>query len=202
MRLILFRHGPAGQRDAGRWPDDGQRPLSERGAQRTRAAARGLSRCEPGIEVIASSPLLRAEATAPLLADELGDADVQLLDALRPGGSWRQVVAHLAAMPQGGTVALVGHEPDLGKLAGSLVFGAPCALPLKKAGACAIDFEGGVAAGRGRLVWLLAPRFLRRVAGGPRPGEGGTAPTAAPALPRRGARSWSRASAAPARAPP
>src|SRR5437762_3410272 len=62
---------------------------------------------------------------------------------------------------QGGCHALVGHEPDLGKLAGSLVFGAPRALPLKKAGACAIDFAGPVEAGAGQLAWFMSPKQLR-----------------------------------------
>jgi phosphohistidine phosphatase len=165
MRLILFRHGPAGRRNASRWPDDSIRPLSPRGEQRTRAAARGLARFEPEIQVIVASPLVRCAASARLLADALGECDLQTLDALRPGGSWRQVITHLAALPPGGSIAVVGHEPDLGKLAGTLVFGAPSPLPLKKAGACAIDFDGAVAAGNGQLVWLLPPRILRRRAG-------------------------------------
>lgn len=166
MRIILFRHGPAGRRDATRWPDDGLRPLTPRGESRTRAAANGLVRCEPRIEAILSSPLVRAATTARLLARALdGDVQVQDLDALRPGGSWRRILAHFATLPPGGTVALVGHEPDLGKLGGTLVFGAPCALPLKKAGACAIDFDGAATPGNGRLAWLLPPRFLRRFAG-------------------------------------
>jgi phosphohistidine phosphatase len=168
MRLILFRHGPAGRRDDSRWPDDAQRPLSSRGEARTRAAARGLSRLEPEIHTVVTSPLVRAAATARLLAEALGDADLETLDSLRPGGSWRQVIAHLANLPPGGTVVLVGHEPDLGLLAGTLVFGAPSALPLKKAGACAIVFEGAVAAGKGQLAWFLPPRFLRRRVGSKR----------------------------------
>jgi len=61
-------------------------------------------------------------------------------------------------------IALVGHEPDLGKLAGTLLFGAPSAVALKKAGACAIDFEGAIRPGSGRLCWFLTPRMLRRLA--------------------------------------
>ncbi len=165
MRLILFRHGPAGQRDPVRWPDDAQRPLTPRGEARTRAAAHGLARCEPEIHLILTSPLLRASATARLLAEALGDCGLEPVEALRPGGSWRELIAFLGTLPPGGTVALVGHEPDLGKLAGSLIFGAPSAVPLKKAGACALAFEGKVGGGRGQLAWFLAPRLLRRLAG-------------------------------------
>lgn len=165
MRLILFRHGPAGRRDDSRWPNDAMRPLSPRGESRTLAAALGLARWEPEIHTVLTSPFVRASATARLLADALGDAELRTLEALRPGGSWRQVMTYLANLPPGGTVALVGHEPDLGKLAGTLVFGAPSALPLKKAGGCAIVFEGAVTAGQGELAWFLPPRFLRRMAG-------------------------------------
>jgi len=62
-------------------------------------------------------------------------------------------------------VVLVGHEPHLGKLAGTLLFGAPAHLPIKKAGACAIDFEARPRAGGGQLVWFLPPRALRQLAG-------------------------------------
>jgi len=165
VRLILFRHGPAGQRDASRWPDDSQRPLTTRGLERTRRAAGGLARIEPGIHAILTSPCLRAEATAKLLADALGSADVQVLEALRPGGSVRQVITQLQDFPTAAVVVLVGHEPDLGRWAGMLVFGVASQLPLKKAGACEVRFEGAVTPGRGQLAWLVPPRFLRRRAG-------------------------------------
>ena len=57
-------------------------------------------------------------------------------------------------------MVLVGHEPDLGKLAGVLLFGAPTEVPLKKAGACSIAAEAAEA-GAGRLRWLLPPATLR-----------------------------------------
>src|SRR5262245_53631497 len=131
MRLILFRHGPAGRRDVARWPDGGVRPLTTRGEQRTRAAAHGLTRWEPEIHSILTSPLARAAATARILAEAVGDAEVEAVEALRPGGSWRQVLAVLSAPPAERTVVLVGHEPDLGKLAGTLIFGAPTAIAMK-----------------------------------------------------------------------
>jgi phosphohistidine phosphatase len=165
MRIILFRHGPAGTRDAARWPDDGLRPLTSRGEERTYGAAFGLARLEPEIRVILTSPLLRAAQTARVLEGVLTDASVEVLEALRPGGSYREVIQALGKFSDAESVALVGHEPDLGKLTGTLVFGAPSALPLKKAGACAIRFEGATRAGGGRIVWFLAPKVLRRLAG-------------------------------------
>lgn len=166
MRVILFRHGPAGRRDPARWADDAERPLTKRGADRTRSAARGLHRFIEGGALVLSSPLTRAFGTAAITREALGlQAPVQPFDALAPGGSYRAVLARLVSTGSGTCVVLVGHEPDLGKLAGMLLFGAPArSLPLKKAGACVIDFTGPPEPGAGHLHAFLPPRALRRLA--------------------------------------
>jgi phosphohistidine phosphatase len=167
MRVYLLRHGPAGSRDPARWPDDSARPLSPRGRERTEEAVRGLARLEPEPTVILTSPLVRAEQTAKLLRQAYNGKKVEVvkLDALAPGGSYRAIVQHLASLGTNDAVFLVGHEPDLGKLAGVLLFGAPAStLPLKKAGAAVVAFDGAVRAGSGRLRWFVPPRILRRLA--------------------------------------
>ena len=161
MRVVLFRHGPAGERDATRWPDDDLRTLSPRGETRTRAAAAGLARLVGDVREIWTSPLARCQASAALLREACPGAKRVTVDALRPGGSWREIIEKLRAGRREGTIVLVGHEPDLGNLAGSLVFGAPRAMPLKKAGACAVDFGRDVEAGKGEIAWLLTPKVLR-----------------------------------------
>ncbi|MCE9626705.1 MAG: histidine phosphatase family protein [Candidatus Eisenbacteria bacterium] len=164
MRVILFRHAPAEARDPDRWPDDDERPLTARGVQRARKASRGMVWLERGITHVITSPAARAAATADALLAHLGDDVAQAAhDALAPGGSWRDALRRLAQGSPESVTVLVGHEPDLGKLAGVLLFGAPTALPLKKAGACAIDLERA-APGAGRLRWWLPPRALRALA--------------------------------------
>jgi phosphohistidine phosphatase len=166
LRVVLFRHGPAGKRDSARWPNDDARPLTSRGEERTRVAAAGVARLTGGVRAIWTSPLTRAAGSAALLREAYGEVRVQTVEALRPGGSWREIIERLQhGRGAGGTIVLVGHEPDLGKLAGSLVFGAPRAMPLKKAGACAVDFEGPVVPGKGDIAWFLPPRLLRTLAG-------------------------------------
>jgi phosphohistidine phosphatase len=165
MRVILFRHGPAEARDPRRWPDDRLRPLTAKGEARTRRAARGLRRLEGGIRVVLTSPLVRCASSAELVAHETEAVNgVQAVAALAPGGSWRAVLARFAEESPEATLVAVGHEPDLGKLAGVLLFGAPAALAIKKAGACSIDLADEVAAGGGQLRWFLPPRTLSRLA--------------------------------------
>ena len=165
MRVVLFRHGPAGERDPLAWPDDRERPLTEKGEARTSRAARGILWLEGEPTLVLSSPLRRAIRTAELFAEEAGGAcAVETLAALAPGESWRPLLQRLAQAGPEDTLVLVGHEPDLGKLAGVLLLGAPAALPLKKAGACAFRFEDTPAPGAGQLRWWLPPRVLQRLA--------------------------------------
>jgi phosphohistidine phosphatase len=113
---------------------------------------------------VLSSPLRRAEQTAKLLQLALGGSRAfEIADWLRPGTSYRRVLDELRERGSDESLILVGHEPDLGRLAGVLLFGAPKGLPLKKSGACAIEFVGGLVPGEGRLKWFAPPRLLRRV---------------------------------------
>ena len=162
MRVVLFRHGPAGQRDVERWPDDRLRPLSDRGEIRTHAAASGLARLVGGAARVYTSPLKRCAQTAQILVEALASSEApELLDALAPSGSSRDALRFLQDFHTDETVILVGHEPDLGKLAGVMVFGAPAPIALKKAGACAVSFDGAPRPGQGSLLWFVPPRTLR-----------------------------------------
>jgi phosphohistidine phosphatase len=164
MRVVLFRHGPAGEADPSLWPNDALRPLTEAGRERTRRAAEGVAELEPRIVRVISSPLLRARQSAQLLHEILGlEGRVALCDALAPGGSTGKLLEALPDVREDEALALVGHEPDLGKLAGTLLFGAPAHVAIKKAGACAVEFSGRALAGSGQLMWFMPPRVLRRV---------------------------------------
>jgi phosphohistidine phosphatase len=164
MRIVLFRHGPAEARDAERWPDDSQRPLTARGVEVTRRAARGVARMEPRISRVVSSPAVRALDTARCLTDKLDlGGDPELLPALAPEGAWRRVIDWLTGQPGDAVLALVGHQPGLDLLAGGLLrTSGEGALVLKKAGACSITCEVPEP-GRGQLRWWLRPAALRAV---------------------------------------
>jgi phosphohistidine phosphatase len=161
--VYLVRHAIAGERGP-EYPDDAQRPVTKKGAARMRQGVRGLRSLAPGIELVLTSPLVRARDTAGLLAAGLApEPDVLVLDALAPGCAPADVVRGLTRRPERGTVALVGHEPDLGLLAAWLL-GAREPLVFKKGGIARIDFDGNPGEAAGRLIWLATPRMLRGLA--------------------------------------
>jgi phosphohistidine phosphatase len=166
MRLVFFRHGPADSRDPGKWPDDSLRPLTSRGEDRTKRAAAGLAKLLRGSRVIVlTSPLVRARQTAELLVEALGEAKLETAPGLSPGGNPRDVLARVAKVRADDAIVLVGHEPDLGVLAGRLALGAKGELPLRKAGAVSLLLDGAPATGAAELEWLVSPRVLRQLGG-------------------------------------
>ena len=165
MLLILLRHGPAGKADPATWPDDSERPLTPRGEERTRDAAEGLACLLDGeVREIQTSRYVRCARTAEIASEALGCPRVRAVPELEPGEPLGALLEELPAA-EGDAVVLVGHEPDLGKLAGTLVIGKAAVLPLKKAGACGVRFDGPPAPGKGQLVWHVTPRILRLLAG-------------------------------------
>src|SRR5436309_9518738 len=91
--LYLIRHGLAEERgDA--WPDDSKRPLTEEGMSRLRKQARGLARLGVTIDVMLTSPLVRARQTAEIIAAELDPRPhVTNIDSLTPDRSYQTVIA-------------------------------------------------------------------------------------------------------------
>jgi phosphohistidine phosphatase len=116
------------------------------------------------VDEIFSSPLVRARQTADLLAARLPEHPaVRIVDELAPGHEIAAVIAELGKRVKRRRVAIVGHEPELGELAASLI-GAPRALPFRKGGVCRIDVDGLGSTRAGTLIWFLPPKILRKAA--------------------------------------
>ena len=162
FELYLIRHGLAEERgDA--WPDDGKRPLTEEGMSSMRKEARGLARLGILLDVVLSSPLVRARQTAELVAGGLEPRPpIVNVESLTPDGSYAAVVADLEKHARKRRIALVGHEPAIGELAARLI-GSRHSFEFKKGAVCRIDVEAIPPSGPGNLRWLLTPKVLRAV---------------------------------------
>lgn len=190
MHVIIFRHGPAGNADAEVWPDDADRPLTTGGKKKTRLVAAGLRRTGVRLDAVLTSPYRRAWQTARIVSEEFGlDAEgLAECGELRPGQSVASLEERLAelhdALGDEGAVALVGHQPDLGRLACRwLGVAGTGGWDIKKAGALHLRVgwlpaavpdggtDGGVPTGEpglpvvhAALVAAYPPRVLRMLA--------------------------------------
>jgi len=162
VELYLVRHGVAQLRRPDRRDED--RKLTRAGRKKTAKALHGLRALGVAhLDRILSSPLVRAWETAKILADEISADGPRVEASLAPGGEPAELLARIAREATDERIALVGHQPDLGRFATWLVAGSGRGLELGKAGVARIDLDGNVAPGRGELVWLLPPRVLRKL---------------------------------------
>jgi len=163
VKLLLVRHAAAVPRGTPGIPD-GERPLTPKGKAKFRAAAKGLARIAHRPDVLLTSPLARARATAEIAARAFKRIEPTIEPALAHE-SLDGIVAALGAHPPGATVAVVGHEPTLSALLARLLGAAHGErLAFKKGGAAFVDLPDGPSGG-GLLIWFLKPKVLRALAG-------------------------------------
>lgn len=162
MELLVIRHAIAVDRTED--VADADRPLTDRGRRRFREVVSGLRAVGLRVELVLSSPWLRAAQTAELLAPITLDHAAPRASALLAAEPGPELIAELAAT--GATrLAVVGHEPWLGELVASLTSGEPRhgeAVPLKKGGVAIL--EGAPTPGGMVLRALLPPWISRQLA--------------------------------------
>jgi phosphohistidine phosphatase len=166
MQLVLIRHAIAEDREtfASTGRPDTLRPLTKQGRWKMERVAKGLRRAVRSIDLLASSPLLRATETAAIVSAAYHGVDVSSVPAFAPDALPEPALEWLRRHRSFGTVAVVGHEPSLGAFATWLLTGLrESRTPLRKGGACAIQFVGAPREGEGQLLWMLPPALLRRV---------------------------------------
>jgi phosphohistidine phosphatase len=168
MQLLVIRHAIAETREqfAPTGLDDSLRPLTKEGRKRMALVAKGLRRVVGEIDLLATSPFVRAAETAAIVAREYDDVTPTPVDALEPESKPTGFVSWLRQQEDAEVVAVVGHEPHLGTLVTWLLTGvAEPRVPLRKGGACLLDLAGRPAKGGATLRWSLTPALLRRLAG-------------------------------------
>jgi phosphohistidine phosphatase len=164
MELYLIRHGLAAERED--YANDEERPLTSLGRKKTGKVAKQLRERGLHFDLILTSPLVRARETATILQEAGLCSQVEEFPSLAPDGDISVWVSWLQKRWQNATsdqcLALVGHQPDLGNWAETLVWGdAQEKLVLKKAGVIGLNIpETKTPVGQSELFLLTSPKWL------------------------------------------
>lgn len=163
--VYLIRHGIAV--DRGIYENDKERPLTEKGRKKTTKVAKQIHEIGVTFDVILTSPLVRAIQTAEILQEVGLTKTLESFPPLAPGGDIREWLAWWQSWqqetnPHEGSIALVGHQPDLGNWAELLVWGnSQQKLVLKKAGVIGLNCpENDSPLGISELFLLTPPKWL------------------------------------------
>ncbi len=164
MEIYLLRHGEAVPRGTPGYPND-DRPLTEDGTVKMTESARGIAKVVDRIDVIVSSPLIRAVDTAKIAAEALGfNKKILTTEYLIPGYPQRNLFDFLKELNKEKSIMLVGHEPHLGYLASFMLGTTGHIIEFKKGGICRVDIKEFPPDGKGKLIWHLTPKQLRLLA--------------------------------------
>jgi len=163
MNLYLLRHGIAAD-IGGEITSDALRPLTAEGRDKTGQVAAGLLRSEVKLDLIATSPLLRARQTCEIVLNTYRSIANPTMEVW-PELEYAEFPGILARLKQctADNVMIVGHEPGFSRLAVQLLTGSPTGfiLDFKKAAVCAIELQSDRDGFLATLLWHAAPRQLR-----------------------------------------
>lgn len=159
--LYIIRHGLAGEH--GTYENDGDRPLTPEGIRKTKEVAKRLVELGLQFELILTSPYARAFQTAEILRSAKLSQQMETSVDLLPEGDFEAWFSWFEGWQSPGrkALAIVGHEPGLGRWAETLIWGeVRNRLKLKKAGVIGINVPLDDPIGNSELFLLVPPRVL------------------------------------------
>jgi phosphohistidine phosphatase len=161
MHVLLIRHAIAAPL-GGVAKRDEERALTDLGKRRFKVVAQALPVIAPKPSAILTSPLLRARQTAEIVAKAWGDVE-PVEDPALADGDWEAICSALDRYGKADTVALIGHEPWLSRVAAQLLDASSVrAFSFRKGGVALIEVEQP-RAGQGRLLWFIPPKVFRKL---------------------------------------
>lgn len=159
MNLYLLRHGPAEEPE--RYKSDHLRPLSNEGRDRTVQAAAGITEIIGDIDIIVSSPLLRAQQTAQIYAKALRyKGTITESRYLTPDSSPGAALTYIDTLLKHNSALLVSHQPFLSLFASTILGSSSPCIEFKKGALAKFEFLGSHY--NGILEWHLPARLQRK----------------------------------------
>ena len=164
MNLYLARHGEA-VATGGSVVRDAERPLSVRGEEEATLMGRVLAKICPALEMVITSPLLRAVRTGEIMGNEISNHPVfSVSNHLAPGFRHKNLYDELVMLCGDGDVLAVGHQPDLSGFIAYLISGsttAPVSVAMVPGAVARLTVRSGKSRPDVALEWLLTPQVAK-----------------------------------------
>ena len=165
MKLFIFRHEIAVDRENFDDMDDSQRPLTEKGIKRARKSSFAFKKLVSEIDNIYTSPYLRALQTALPYKDLFESAHFSEEKWLTPGSNPEKVLEALNELSDK-KILLFSHEPLVGLLASYSLSGKMHNfINFKKGTFLHLEFPFGVRPGEAYLNWMVTSGTVKKLKG-------------------------------------
>jgi phosphohistidine phosphatase len=137
--------------------NDADRRLTRKGRDDSAAAGRWMAAQDIRFDVIAASPLVRAQETAAIIAETLGDKNhLVTWEILAPGGNTDTVCHQIGKYEDACSILLVSHEPLLSALISRIITGNDnAAIAMTKGALAKIRDFSPTRSPSGELHWLI-----------------------------------------------
>ncbi len=161
MDLYILRHTSAA--DPHGYAQDADRPLTETGRREAQNVADALLEIGNKIELVLTSPYLRARETASIITNKLKIEPPEDCGFLLPGADSTALMMFLSQR-RAQSIMLVGHAPDLSYLVSTLCMGLETSgVEFSKGALALLDVERPVRRRRCRLMYLLPLRITEKL---------------------------------------
>jgi phosphohistidine phosphatase len=162
MLLLLVRHANAGARDPAQWPDDRDRPLTEKGRRVQADVSRFLRKHDLAPSLVLTSPWTRAVQTAEILVEvaRVGQTPVPC-EPLADDPDLIRLQDCVGNQPPEAIVAMAGHSPWMEELASILLGGSSTSIRIDfpKSGVMGIQLDR-LEPGSGELRFFVRPKMV------------------------------------------
>jgi phosphohistidine phosphatase len=161
MQLYVVRHGTSVE--SGENIPDEWRPLTDKGRRRFQRTARAFAKLGRNLDLILTSPLVRAVQTAEILAGETDPGEVAVLAELDPRFDFEAVRNAIAARAgKAEAVAIVGHEPQLSSVLATLAGVTPEDIDLENGTIVRVDLSTLTDGASADPRWWLKQKGTRK----------------------------------------
>ena len=165
MEIFLLRHGKAEERTYN-IRSDSKRKLTEAGKKEIKLVAKGIRNLNIDFDFVISSPLVRAKQTAEITLKYVDNTKpLQIWNELKPEIDVKKTITKLTTISPSSSVLLIGHEPHLTTLIGTIISSNSKNLNifLKKGGFVHIQASQEKSSIFGSLRSILTPKQIKKL---------------------------------------